>query len=174
MGTALSCAEGSTCPPVGTTRESGFRCAPPGVRASAGAAGCWAWSRRRRTPPCPCLYVHDVFWLLSFGSYVPAPARLAPPSSGPAGPEFPSGARASLISSRNFPPFALRVDGPPRAQLRKLRQQPKTTVSLYVAGLGLAGSVDAGRSAWCVTRKNNCPSRVRFPRFVHAGWSGRR
>jgi hypothetical protein len=33
----------------------------------------------------------------------------------------------------------------------------KTTVSLYVAGLGLAGSVDAGRSAWCVTRKNNCP-----------------
>jgi hypothetical protein len=29
MGTALSCAEGSTCPPVGTTRESGFRCTPP-------------------------------------------------------------------------------------------------------------------------------------------------
>ncbi|TVU62044.1 hypothetical protein FQP90_13395 [Paenarthrobacter nitroguajacolicus] len=39
------------------------------------------------------------FWLLSFGLYVPAPARLAPPSSGPACREIPSGAPASLISS---------------------------------------------------------------------------
>jgi hypothetical protein len=50
----------------------------------------------------------------------------------------------------------------------------KNTVSLAMAGLGLAGSVDAGRSAWRVTRKNNCPLWVRFPRFVRAGWSGRR
>ena len=48
------------------------------------------------------------------------------------------------------------------------------TVSLAVVGLGLAGSVDAGRSVWRVTRKTNCPLRVRFPRYVRAGWSGRR
>src|SRR3954470_21013055 len=40
------------------------------------------------------------------------------------------------------------------------------TVSLAVAGLGLAGSLDAGRSVWRVTRKSNCPLRVHFPRLV--------
>ena len=53
--------------------------------ASAGAAGCWVQGFRRRAPGSLALsHVFDVFWLLSFGSYVPAPARLAPPSSGPA------------------------------------------------------------------------------------------
>jgi hypothetical protein len=44
---------------------------------------------------------------------VPAPARLAPPSSGPAARKCPSGAPSSLISSGDFRHLALRVDGPP-------------------------------------------------------------
>ena len=47
------------------------------------------------------------FLLLSFGSYVPAPGRLAPPSSGPAHPEFSYGAPSSLTSSGNFRVLAL-------------------------------------------------------------------
>ncbi|MBG6218914.1 hypothetical protein IWX75_003401 [Arthrobacter sp. CAN_A6] len=61
-----------------------------------------------------------------------------------------------------------------RGRASELASRQKTTVSLSVAGLGLAGSVDAGRSVWRVTRKNNCPARVHFPRLVRAGWSGRR
>jgi hypothetical protein len=59
------------------------------------------------------------------GLYVPVPAPLAPPASGPAPRKFFSGAPSSLISSEDFPGLALRVDGPARAQLRKLRQQSK-------------------------------------------------
>ena len=67
MGTALSCAEGSTCPPVGTTRESGFRCASPVferplARPAVGSSASVAGLRS----PWPCL-VYDVFWLLSSG-----------------------------------------------------------------------------------------------------------
>ncbi len=77
-----------------------------------------------RTPWPWCVY--DVFWLLSFGLYVPVPAPLAPPFLRGLRPgKVFSGAPSSLISSEDFPGLALRVDGPARAQLRKLRQQPK-------------------------------------------------
>jgi hypothetical protein len=44
-----------------------------------------------------------------------------------------------------------------------ITETKKLSVSLYVAGLGLAGSVDAGRSTWRVTRKTNCPLRCVSP-----------
>jgi hypothetical protein len=97
------------------------------IRASAGAAGCRARARRRRAPDTQDQSVFDVFLLLSFGSYVPAPASSSPSvPPGPAARAIGSGAPASLISSRR-----LHVPGPSggqglrRAQLRKLRQQPK-------------------------------------------------
>ncbi len=81
-------------------------------------------------------------------------AHLAPPSSGPAARKFSSGAPASLIPSANFPTLALAgrqaCVGHSSASFAS---RQKTTVSLMVAGLGLAGSVDAGRSIWRVTRK---------------------
>ncbi|TLM80838.1 hypothetical protein FDW84_18500 (plasmid) [Pseudarthrobacter sp. NamE5] len=52
-------------------------------------------------------------------------------------------------------PSPLRVDGPPSGTAPPAAK--KTTVSLSVVGLGLTGSVGAGCSACCVTRKNNCP-----------------
>ena len=83
-------------------------------------------AHRRRAPDPLALCVYDVFWLLSFGLYVPVPAPLAPPFLRGLRPgKVFSGAPSSLISSEDFPGLALRVDGPARAQLRKLRQQPK-------------------------------------------------
>lgn len=114
--------------------------------------------------PGPVVYVFDVFWLLSFGSYVPAPARLAPPFlRGLRCRKCPSGAPSSLISSGNFPPLALGRQASVGHSSASSASSQKTTVSLDVAGLGLAGSVDAGRSAWRVTRKNNCPLRCVSP-----------
>ena len=87
-----------------------FAGAPTRKRASAERPALWAGARRRRAPDPPNLMCLRRFLLLSFGSYVPAPARLAPPSSGPASRKFSSGARSSLLSSGNFPALALRVD----------------------------------------------------------------
>lgn len=69
-----------------------------------------------------------------------------------------------LFPSR-FPagPCPFGVDSAPSGTSERARQQAKTTVSLAVAGLGLAGSVDAGRSAWRVTRKTNGPFTGAFP-----------
>ena len=68
-----------------------------------------------QAPPCPPLFLRCAFLLVSFGSYVSAPPRLAPPSSGPAPSKRCSGARTSLISSTSFPRLALRVDSVPSA-----------------------------------------------------------
>jgi hypothetical protein len=48
---------GSPWFPLRFNQRMAVRCAP----------ACWARSRRRRAPPCPVLFVYDVFWLLSFG-----------------------------------------------------------------------------------------------------------
>jgi hypothetical protein len=119
----------------------GFRCASTSWRASAGAAGCWVQGAPSQSsgPPGPVL-VYDVFWLLSFGLYVPVPARLAPVV--PPGACAPEKSSPALLR-RLFPPkifrvLPSRVDGTPRAQLRKLRQQPKNN-----GGRGeLAGHLD--------------------------------
>jgi hypothetical protein len=54
--------------------------------------------------PWPCL-VYDVFWLLSFGLYVPVPAPLAPPSSRGLRP----GKSSPALLRRLFPPKIFRV-----------------------------------------------------------------
>ncbi len=67
----------------------------------------WVQCRLRRAPPPLALFCLRRFGCCPVGLYVSAPAGLAPPSSGPAAHEFPSGAPLSLISSENFPPLAL-------------------------------------------------------------------
>jgi hypothetical protein len=66
--------------------------------------------------------------------------------------------------------------GLPRLRRAQLRVAPpagkKQPVSLAVVGLGLAGSVDAGRSVWRVTRKNNCPLRCVSPDLSALGGAG--
>jgi len=105
-------------------------------RASAGAAGCWVQGVPSQSsgPPGPGL--STTFGCCPDGLYVAAPARLAPPSSGPAVQEFPCGAPSSLISFGNFPPLALRVDRPPSATAPQASPAAKTT----------RGRGDAGRS----------------------------
>jgi hypothetical protein len=84
--------------------------------------------RRRRAPDTLALLcLRRFFGCCPDGLYVSAPACLAPPASGPVVQEFPAGAPSSLTSGGNFLPLALRVDRPPSATARKLRQQPKTT-----------------------------------------------
>jgi hypothetical protein len=96
-------------------------------RASAGAAGSRGQCRLRRAPPPLALFCLRRFGCCPDGLYVSAPARLAPPSSGPAAQEFPCGAPSSLISSGNFPPLALRVDRPPSATAPQASPAAKTT-----------------------------------------------
>jgi hypothetical protein len=90
------------------------------------AAGCWVQGVPSQSsgPPGPvCLrrFLAAVLRIVRARSGPSSPS--VPP--GPAPRKFFSGARSSLISSEDFPCLALRVDGTPRAQLRKLRQQPK-------------------------------------------------
>jgi hypothetical protein len=86
----------------------------PVGRASAGAAGCRVQCRlvaelRRALAP---VVSTTFFGCCPSDSYVPAPPRLAPPSSGPAGRNL---LRRSCVAYflRNFPPLALRVDRAP-------------------------------------------------------------
>src|SRR6476620_8944444 len=58
----------------------------------------------RRLKDCSSI---TVFGCCPDGLYVPVPAPLAPPSSGPAPRKVFSGAPASLISSEDFPGLAL-------------------------------------------------------------------
>src|SRR6478752_10344054 len=101
----------------------------PLARPAVGARAC-----RRRAPDPLALSCLRLFWLLSFGLYVSAPAGLAPPSSGPAAREMPCGAPSSLISFGNFPPLALRVDRPPSATAPQASPAAKTTTGERGAG----------------------------------------
>ncbi|MDR6639580.1 hypothetical protein J2Y68_003241 [Paenarthrobacter nitroguajacolicus] len=67
----------------------------------------------RRARSC-CVY--DVFWLLSFGFYVSAPPRLAPPQApGPAVQEMSLRRSCVAYFLREFPTPCPRVDRPPSA-----------------------------------------------------------
>jgi hypothetical protein len=135
------------------------------VRASAGAAGGWGPVRPSQSsghpgPVCLRRFLSAVLRII-----VPAPAPSSPSFVGACG-----GAQsAPALLRRLFPladctSLALWVD---RASVghsyASFASRQKTTVSLYVVGLGLAGSVGAGRSAWRVTRKTNCPWRCVSP-----------
>jgi hypothetical protein len=61
------------------------------------------------------------------GFYVSAPARLAPPSSGPAARRIGSGAPSSLISSADSTVLALRLDKPPSTTAPQASPAAKTT-----------------------------------------------
>lgn len=70
---------------------------------------------------------------------------------------------AATISSHN--PSAACPSGCPGSvghSYAMLRQQANNIVRLTVAGLGLAGSVDAGRSVWGVSKKQ-LPRQGAFP-----------
>lgn len=111
----------SPAAPKGTDQlweSAGFRCAPTSVWASAArpAVGSSVPVAELRTP-WPCLSTTFSGCCPSDSKRPPEPHLTpfpqAPP--GPAAREFPSGAPASLISSGNFPPLALRVDKAPSA-----------------------------------------------------------
>jgi hypothetical protein len=73
---------------------------------------------RRRAPAIPGPFVYDVFWLLSFGLYVSAPARRAPVPQAPPGPAVREmSLRRSCVAYflREFPGPCPRVDRPPSA-----------------------------------------------------------
>ena len=132
--------------------------------ASAGAAGCWVQCRLRRAPP--------PLALLCLRRFLVAVLRILGVRSTPSSPSFVGACAPEIPLRRSFLAYFLRGFSRPcptgrRASVgrraSKLASNQKTTVSLAVAGLGLAGSVDAGCSVRRVTRKTNCPDEGAFP-----------
>jgi hypothetical protein len=84
--------------------------------------------RLRRAPPSLALFCLRRFGCCPVGLYVSPPARLAPPSSGPAVQEMSLRRSFVAVFLWNFPPLALRVDRPPSATAPQASPAAKTTV----------------------------------------------